>query len=1031
MKKKLLAVPLLLAGLSFNQNVHAQEKVEHNHQESEIEELPGAYDQLEQVSEEEAKETVPEKENTVDELEEKSDVIPNEEENIEVVESTEESIDIEIKDSSKEVEIEAETLTEIKVEKEEAIKSIEDDKNEDSLRVTKAQSLNTSSEDTQSSINSTPQTADEWLVYAASQSSSSMRLTYYMEGFEQYPQDVRFIDGINSSARSLMTWATGQHNNEDFDIAAGRYEFILSAPNLQVGIFREAKAKLYYADQNKVIPTANQMVEYANKGASSSPRLERFMEGYNLYPRDRRFESGINKNAQSLFRWSIDQHYAGRYDVAIGRYEFILTAPVLAQDIRLNTILKLEEATLGKRPADVIYEDALNQSASTMRLTLHIEGHGFYPEDSRFVNGIATSANSLLNWAKSQHQLGEIDVALGRYEFILTAPDLPELIRTNTELLRSYAIQGDELPTANQLLDIANSQSSSSPRLEKFIEGYTLYPNDARFIEGINRNAQSLLNWSIEQHHEGRYDVAIGRYEYILSAPKLAGNIKSSTETKLSEAKQSKRPANVIYELAQLQSSSSAKLALHLEGNQFYPNDIRFLSGINESSRSLFYWAKRQHSEERFDVAIDRYNYILSISQVQSSIKTDTRNLKTLAESGVTPDRERVTYVTYNLTLNDAIALQSKQSTPPQTDLYRNAPAYIHSSLVNIVDRGSLTDDGINIRTTPRLGSSNNIYGNYNRGTTFSIVKEVTGDTTAGSNKWYEIKFENETLYVHTSLARLTKAAVVQQGGNIRELASTNSHVFGSVSKNEEFSVVKTVKGSTFEGDNTWYEISYSNMWRNAKPSDFQKYIDPEQNSRMQHLALDKSVGLSASQINIILSGKGILDGLGQAFIDAGSTHKVNEIYLISHALLETGNGGSGLANGLEVGRDSKGELVLVNSSNRSSLTGIKKTYNMFGIGANDSDPYRLGAIYAYESGWFTPRDAIIGGASFVANSYFARGQNTLYKMKWNHHYLNSDGYYPQYATDMGWAVKQVGRIESLYALLDNPTLHLDIVRYK
>src|SRR5699024_12830096 len=61
--------------------------------------------------------------------------------------------------------------------------------------------------------------------------------------------------------------------------------------------------------------------------------------------------------------------------------------------------------------------------------------------------------------------------------------------------------------------------------------------------------------------------------------------------------------------------------------------------------------------------------------------------------------------------------------------------------------------------------------------------------------------------------------------------------------------------------------------------------------------------------------------------------------YLMSHAFLETGHGTSALAKGMEVGKDKKGNLVRVTSSNRKNLSAIKKTYNMFGIGAVDSNP--------------------------------------------------------------------------------------------
>ena len=53
----------------------------------------------------------------------------------------------------------------------------------------------------------------------------------------------------------------------------------------------------------------------------------------------------------------------------------------------------------------------------------------------------------------------------------------------------------------------------------------------------------------------------------------------------------------------------------------------------------------------------------------------------------------------------------------------------------------------------------------------------------------------------------------------------------------------------------------------------------------------------------------------------------VNEVYLISHALLETGSVKSELANGVEIDG--------------------KKYYNFYGVGALDSDPIKTGSEYA------------------------------------------------------------------------------------
>ncbi|MGY0202379.1 hypothetical protein ACW7EJ_01615, partial [Acinetobacter soli] len=68
-----------------------------------------------------------------------------------------------------------------------------------------------------------------------------------------------------------------------------------------------------------------------------------------------------------------------------------------------------------------------------------------------------------------------------------------------------------------------------------------------------------------------------------------------------------------------------------------------------------------------------------------------------------------------------------------------------------------------------------------------------------------------------------------------------------------------------------------------------------------QYLDLSKSANVSATILNKALQGKGILSGQAQAFIDAGKSYNINEIYLMSHAFLETGNGTSTLASGVWV----------------------------------------------------------------------------------------------------------------------------------
>lgn len=200
-----------------------------------------------------------------------------------------------------------------------------------------------------------------------------------------------------------------------------------------------------------------------------------------------------------------------------------------------------------------------------------------------------------------------------------------------------------------------------------------------------------------------------------------------------------------------------------------------------------------------------------------------------------------------------------------------------------------------------------------------------------------------------------------------------------------------------------------------ANPSNFN--VGTEE--YLQFLVLSQSAGLNAKEVNEkILAGKGKLAGQADAFIQAAKRHNVNEVYLIAHALHETGNGTSTLAMGVPV--DGNGNIV---SKDKAKHT----VYNFYGYGAVDSDPLRGGAKYAFDRGWFTPKDAIIGGAADVANNYIKRGQDTLYKMRWN---PASPGY-PQYATHVQWAVLQTKRMHAIYQLLDNYVLRFDVPVYK
>lgn len=221
--------------------------------------------------------------------------------------------------------------------------------------------------------------------------------------------------------------------------------------------------------------------------------------------------------------------------------------------------------------------------------------------------------------------------------------------------------------------------------------------------------------------------------------------------------------------------------------------------------------------------------------------------------------------------------------------------------------------------------------------------------------------------------------------------------------------------------EGTWYKIRVSDRegWVCGK---YCQVVDGSfsMSSMFQFLLLFGSAGSTAADLDRILAGKGILNATGAHFMQASRANNTNEIFLVSLALHETGNGTSTLANGSD----------FPDQDNLFPGQETVKVYNVFGIGAYDSNPNYYGALRAYQERWFTPEAAILGGAKFASASYINHPsyfQNTLYKMRWN---PSSPGTH-QYATDMGWAAKQVSRIRSLYDMLDGYTLVFDIPRYQ
>ncbi|HDJ2905332.1 TPA: glucosaminidase domain-containing protein [Staphylococcus aureus] len=169
-----------------------------------------------------------------------------------------------------------------------------------------------------------------------------------------------------------------------------------------------------------------------------------------------------------------------------------------------------------------------------------------------------------------------------------------------------------------------------------------------------------------------------------------------------------------------------------------------------------------------------------------------------------------------------------------------------------------------------------------------------------------------------------------------------------------------------------------------------------------QMLNLGKYQGVSVSSLNKILKRKGTLDGQGKAFAEACKKNNINEIYLIAHAFLESGYGTSNFASGRY------------------------GAYNYFGIGAYDNNP-NYAMTFAKNKGWTSPAKAIMGGASFVRKDYINKGQNTLYRIRWN----PKNPATHQYATAIEWCQHQASTIAKLYKQIGLKGIYFTRDKYK
>ena len=345
--------------------------------------------------------------------------------------------------------------------------------------------------------------------------------------------------------------------------------------------------------------------------------------------------------------------------------------------------------------------------------------------------------------------------------------------------------------------------------------------------------------------------------------------------------------------------------------------------------------------------------------------------------------------------------------------------------------------NGLNVRKGPSTSYSS--IGKLNKGSNVEVISESAG--------WSKINYNNTTAYVATMyLDKITSSEQVPPvvGGdsvenvngaiiNYKALNYTlKDHVDVQYKKALEGGNVISSSISRSSEESTTYVMAQSRAFSPASKSDLEYYLNPgnftsSNRGMMQFLRLDTyKGGVSESELNSYLNSLPKVNGKntvfynqGKTFIDAAKKYDIDLIYLVSHAMWETGYGKSVLAQG-----------QTITSYKGNTLPQPVTVYNFFGIGAIDKSANVSGAEASYSNGWTSIEKTIDGSAKWIRDNYIKSSkynQNTIYKMKFNYDYS-----WHQYATDVNWANGISGVMYKLISMYDTASnLKFEIPNYK
>lgn len=196
------------------------------------------------------------------------------------------------------------------------------------------------------------------------------------------------------------------------------------------------------------------------------------------------------------------------------------------------------------------------------------------------------------------------------------------------------------------------------------------------------------------------------------------------------------------------------------------------------------------------------------------------------------------------------------------------------------------------------------------------------------------------------------------------------------------------------------YKTYDTGDWHCASEKAIKYMMDPrnflDTNNVFQFLELTYTY-YNYEQVQKMVSGTYLnTTSIIDAIINSAKTYNVNPYYIIARLIQEQGKSGTELTRG---------------QGYNGQYSGYYNAFNIGATGNTRADVVINGLKRAQKEGWTSLEKSITGGVRIIAQSYIARGQNTLYLQKFD--VENSDGtlYTHQYMQNLLAAKNEASRI--------------------